>query len=406
MIRLEVNGRPFNPQSFQEQLMKGAMESLGEHLHSRISSIRDPDTGEFPTVLVTATGMADISAQVEGSPALLAIVKQRLNNQAAVPFQELEKPVDVPKTPVVFLSYAWEDSDLAGRIARSLQANGIDTWWAGWSMKAGDSLPQKINEGLAGCTHFVVLLTPASMQKPWVKQEMDAGLVRKIADQCVFIALRNGVPARELPPLLAAHLSPEIADPEVDLTQLINDIHGINRKPPLGKPPVAVIQHPAQARHSAAATAVARVFVEQTKHGLWADPQLTAGDLSRATGLTGDDIADALHELWTLVEDHHGRILPKAELFAQFDSLFKDWDPSEDALRLATDIVNDAEFPADPAMVATHYGWPPRRLNPAIAYLESRKLIDCRHTISPAPFVAYRIGWTAATRRFVKSRLS
>jgi hypothetical protein len=406
MIRLEVNGRPFNPQNFQEQMMKAVMERVGEHLHARISSIRDPDTGEFPTVVVTATDMADISAQVEGSPALLAIVKQRLSSRDAVPLQELDKSLDTPKTPVVFLSYAWEDRSLAERIARSLQASGIDTWWAGWSMKAGDSLPQKINEGLAGCTHFVVLLTQVSMQKPWVKQEMDAGLVRKIADQCVFIALRNGVPARELPPLLAVHLSPEITDPEIDLTQLINDIHGVSRKPPLGAPPAAVAQHPAQARYSAAATAVARVFVEQTEHGMWADPQLTADDLSKATGLTEDDVMDALHELWTLVEDHHGTILPKAELFTQFDSVFKVWNPNEDALRLATDMVNDSEFPADPAMVATQYGWPPRRLNPAIAYLESRKLIDCCHTIGLAPFVAYRIGWNAATRRFVKSRLA
>lgn len=384
--------------------MKAVMERVGEHLHARISSIRDPETGEFPTVVVTATDIADISAQVEGSPALLAIVKQRLSNPDAVPHQELHKSPSAPKTPVVFLSYAWEDRDLAERIAHSLQANGIDTWWAGWSMKAGDSLPQKINEGLAGCTHFVVLLTQASIEKPWVKQEMDAGLVRKIAAQCMFIALRHGVPARDLPPLLAAHLSPEITEPDVDLTQLINDIHGVSRKPPLGVAPPAIAQHPAQSRYSVAATAVARIFVEQTEHGMWADPQLTADDLSKATGLTEDDVTDALHELWTLVEDHHGRILPKAELFAQFDALFKNWNPTEDAIRLAADMVNDPEFPADPAIVATQYGWPPRRLNPAIAYLESRKLIDCRHTIGPAPFTAHRIGWNQATRRFVKGR--
>jgi hypothetical protein len=49
--------------------------------------------------------------------------------------------------PKVFLSYAFEDTALADKIANTLQQNGIDTWWAGWCIRAGDSIRQRIDEG-------------------------------------------------------------------------------------------------------------------------------------------------------------------------------------------------------------------------------------------------------------------
>src|SRR3546814_5313470 len=50
-------------------------------------------------------------------------------------------------------------------IARALMDAGIDTWWDGWSIAAGDSIRRKLDEGLANCTHFLVLLTPISIAK-------------------------------------------------------------------------------------------------------------------------------------------------------------------------------------------------------------------------------------------------
>jgi hypothetical protein len=403
VIRFELNGRPLDPGSLKDQMVKSVMVKVGDHLHQKISAIRHPETGEFPTVLVTGTDLTDIQAHAEGSPELIAIVRERLAKKGVAP-PSPSRRTDASGPPIVFLSYAWEDDAFAESVARALQAKGIDTWWAGWSMKAGDSLPQEINEGLARCTHFVVLLTPISMGKPWVKQEMNAALVRKIADQCAFIALRCGVSARDLPPLLAPLLSPEITGPNADLTQLINDIHGVSRKPRLGEPPTAVSQRSSRSGYSPAATAIARVFVIQSENGLWADPQLSLEELASAAELTLDDVTDGVHELSAMLEDHQGTIIPKAELFATFDHLVHPWNPSDDAMRLAADMVNDPDFPGDPSAVATLYNWSPRRLNPAIAYLESRKLIEARHGIGPGPYGAHNVGWTPATRRFVRSR--
>ena len=157
-------------------------------------------------MVVHGDRLDNLSFSVEGSPELLALVKQRF---AAEELENMTFASTVGSTsPRAFLSYAREDRQLAEQVAAALQANGIDTWWAGWCIGAGDSLRQKIDEGLADCTHFLVLLTPASITKPWVNQEMDAGLVRKLNENTRFIAVRSGLAASALPPLLAGMLSP------------------------------------------------------------------------------------------------------------------------------------------------------------------------------------------------------
>ena len=166
------------------------------------------------------------------------------------------KPVNA--SPRAFLSYTSADRALAGKIAADLQENGIETWWDGWEIGAGDSIVAKINEGLSGCTHFIVLLTPDSIDKPWVQTEMDAGFVRRVSGEAKFIALRCGLAAEALPLLLRPLRSPAINDGHYgdDLRQLVHDVHGATRKPALGKAPKAMEQP--EAPYSPAAMAVAR----------------------------------------------------------------------------------------------------------------------------------------------------
>jgi hypothetical protein len=68
---------------------------------------------------------------------------------------------------------------------------------------------------------------------------MDAGFMRKIGDKCRFIPLRHQLSPSNLPPLLSGMYAPEIDAECSQLSQIVNDIHGISRKPPLGPDPVA-----------------------------------------------------------------------------------------------------------------------------------------------------------------------
>jgi hypothetical protein len=184
---LTFNGKPFNANDFSKALQKQALALIVAQVQEKYGSIRHPVTGEFPTVYAAGDTLEAFKVRIEGSAPLLALVKERFTGDDENLIALVEKPVRAPK---VFLSYAWDDKVVAKRIATTFMNSGIDTWWAEWCMQAGDSLRQRIDEGLSDCTHFVVLLTPRSIIRPWVNQEMDAGLVRKLNAQAKFIPLR------------------------------------------------------------------------------------------------------------------------------------------------------------------------------------------------------------------------
>lgn len=403
MINITLNGKPFSPQTFEEMLI----QAVAEELRDKLGSIRHPETGEFPTIAISGSSLDKLSVQAEGSPELLELVKARLaefqesNEDDSVVESEMENGV-----PKVFLSFAFEDIELAGKIANTLQASGIDTWWSEWCIGAGDSIRQKIDEGLGDCTHFVVLLTPYSISKPWVNQEMDAGLVRKLSSGSKFIALRSELAASELPPLLQGALSPSVNPINLDLTQLINDIHGVTRKPPLGQPPAAVSQAKAiSTGYSAAATALAKFFVETTKVARKLDPCITLHELASKLSLSEEDVEDAVFELKGLVTKHRPDLIyPEEELFVRFDKFWMGWNPEEDALRVASGLVNHEKFPCQPSEIDAIVGWGPRRLNAAIAYMVGRGLIKDVRAMNGGPWLAVHLMKTDATRRFVKSK--
>jgi len=403
MIHFEINGKRIKPRDFGDAVMRAVLQNLEAQIRERIGSIRDPETGAFPTVVMRGDSLDNLSMHVEGSPELIALVRQRMG---ADDDEDIMPEVKAPEgTPRVFLSYTSDDAALAERIATALQANGIDTWWDKWCIAAGDSLRQRIDEGLGDCTHFLVLLTPQSVGKPWVNQEMDAGLVRKLSNKCRFLPVRHKLPPRDLPPLLSGMHAPEISADE-DITQLINDIHGISRKPKLGpRPHEQAAEAATQTGYSAAANTVARYFVENTKYGRFGDPIIDIEPLAEMTALTIEDTKDALFELSAFFKDTKIHALVKASLFTEFDRHWKPWDPREDALKLAADIMNDHELPANSKAIAERYGWEPRRLNPAANYLFERGLLQDYKVLGDREFELHRIvGKADELRRFLKGR--
>jgi hypothetical protein len=401
MIRFSIGGRTVEPRDLNDALMAAVLEGVRAQIMEKVGSIRDPETGEFPTVIVQGDRIGNLSLTVEGSPNLVALVKERLGLEG----QEGANDAASCVSPRVFLSYTSDNLDQARRLAEALEASGIATWWDRWCIYPGDSLRQKIDEGIAGCTHFLVLLTPQSIKKPWVNQEMDAGLVHKLKDQCRFLPVRSGLPASDLPPLLSGMYSPAIEGDE-DIAQLIRDIYGVSRRPPPGAPPPAVAASvDLNTNYSAAATTVARFFVERTEHGLPADPHLTVDELAKEIDLGVEDVEDALYELSRFVKvSVGGVVVVEGTMFAEFDRHWKPWDPAEDALRLGADIVNDPEFPADCEQIAQRYSWEPRRLNPAIHYLLERDLILDRRALGSGPWAIFGVIGNKKLRRFVKSR--
>jgi TIR domain-containing protein len=77
------------------------------------------------------------------------------------------------KTMRLFISYASEDrNDFAEPLAAKLREN-YDVWFAPYELKVGDSLFQKINEGLRSCDYGVVILSHHFFAKKWPPAELN-----------------------------------------------------------------------------------------------------------------------------------------------------------------------------------------------------------------------------------------
>ena len=135
------------------------------------------------------------------------------------------------------------------------------------------------------------------------------------------------------------------------------------------------------------------------------DPQLTMNEIAEKTELSEEDVEDALYELSEMVKVSRDHVLVKDELCATFDKFWKPWNPAEDALKIAADLMNDEDFPRSLKEIAERYGWEPRRINPAAAYLINRDVVIGGKALGTAPWLA---AWIepkdGATRRFVRSR--
>lgn len=418
-VKFEIGGQRVDPQNLGDALQAMVLRNIAEQIRQKVTGIRHPVTGETAVILVRGTDLEHLSFEVSGSEELVRLVSEHLgltaSDRAATETEDDPAAKRVTPSPTAFLCHATEDKPLARRIAGDLQAAGINTFFDEWEMRAGDSLRQKIDTGLGGCSHFIALLSPVALTKPWVNAEMDGAFVRKLEGSCRFIALRYGLTPQGLPPLLRGSLSPSIDSYDSDIKVLISDIYDISRKPPLGPPPPLVIDRRPGTGLSAAAEAIVRFAVENSKSGMSLDPQMSPDDLRKITGLSDDDIVDAVDELRGrgLLRRYESlgcgpmgfhMVAPESEMFATMDKHFGKWNPEEDALIVAADIVNGGKDGANIPELAGQLGWEPRRMNSAVAFLANRHLVNAPRELGTNPWMHLFIMRTTATRRFVRDR--
>lgn len=73
----------------------------------------------------------------------------------------------------VFVSHASEDKDAIARpLAKELRSRGLKVWYDEFELKIGDSLSEKIDEGLAASHHGIVILSSHFFEKEWSKKEL------------------------------------------------------------------------------------------------------------------------------------------------------------------------------------------------------------------------------------------
>jgi hypothetical protein len=84
--------------------------------------------------------------------------------------------------PSVFLAHATEDNDRFARaLAVGLNDRGLNVWFDEWELALGDSIVDRIFEdGVPSAEAMVVIVSEASVESRWVREEINAGFIRRI----------------------------------------------------------------------------------------------------------------------------------------------------------------------------------------------------------------------------------
>jgi hypothetical protein len=88
---------------------------------------------------------------------------------------------------VAFLSHSSKDKGFVRRLAADLVAHGVKVWIDEQRILVGDSIPEKIAQGLAESDFFLIVVSHNSVESPWVKKELSSALVHEIERRKVAV---------------------------------------------------------------------------------------------------------------------------------------------------------------------------------------------------------------------------
>lgn len=124
----------------------------------------------------------------------------------------------------VFLCHSSEDKEIVEQFALRLKSSKNYVWFDKWEIKVGDSIVEKINDGLNTMTHLVIFLSKGSVEKPWVKKELSSALMRKLSDNSVKV-MPIKIDNVNIPTIISDIKYADCSDDlESGFDQLINDI--------------------------------------------------------------------------------------------------------------------------------------------------------------------------------------
>lgn len=403
-IEFTKDGRRVSKKAFFKGMLDDAIElgmrQLEESAHATASSIVDPETGKHAEVIVRRTGKESLQLLTNGSPAFARELERRLGIESG----DVETTLN--DSPTVYLAHASENKEeLALPLAIKLIENGIKVWLDKWEIGPGDSLRQRMDEGLENCSHFIVLLTPESIDKNWVNAEIDAGFIRDVDGDSKFIGLRSGVAVDALTPLLKSRLCPEInLSDDGQFESLVKAIYGESDRPELGKR--------RERPHglelwSQEAQELAKHLVTTSQRGRKFDPQTDVEECVSALDISTDDVRMGLLDLEDagLIErsdSNRDHFYPLIGLFVEFDHYFLDFNNREDARTLAALVVKlNSEMVDTGDAKALVPDWSDRRFNSALNTLDELKAVKPIRYMGGNTFTYQSIHITDHTRRFV-----
>ncbi len=112
----------------------------------------------------------------------------------------------------VFISHRGSDAQQAEQLAIEIRIAGHKVWLDAWKIDLGDSIIERINEGLEGATYVVVCYSSSGVTAPWMSREWMSALARQL----------NGYSVKLLPVVLTGGVPPAILA-DVKYANLVKD---------------------------------------------------------------------------------------------------------------------------------------------------------------------------------------
>lgn len=141
---------------------------------------------------------------IEGVAALWGFPAPVTHSATSVPSPTPASPtVAAPDASTwdVFISYARADLGWVTILAENLNELGLRVFFDEWEVAAGDVVTHRLDKGLRESRNGMLVVSPASMTRPWVLEEYAALLTRAVANDLRLIPVLYA--DAELPSMLA-----------------------------------------------------------------------------------------------------------------------------------------------------------------------------------------------------------
>lgn len=157
--------------------------SLGENLQDamRKATVVAGDSDYEQTAIAPLINWANSVGHVLD----LGVRVEQLVDQAVVT-KEVRR-AERTQERVAFISHSTRDKPFVRRLAADLVAHGVKVWLDEQRLLVGDSVPEKIAQGLAESDFFLIVVSADSVESEWVKKELSSALVHEIERRKVTV---------------------------------------------------------------------------------------------------------------------------------------------------------------------------------------------------------------------------
>ncbi|WP_263353362.1 toll/interleukin-1 receptor domain-containing protein [Acidicapsa acidisoli] len=139
-------------------------------------------------------------------------------------------PVAVKKQRGIFISHSHADKRFARRIGADLKEAGFRVWIDEAEIMLGDSLLEKISEGIDRMDYVAAIISPDSVKSRWVKYELRKAMTQEIENRKVKV-LPLVIGNCKLPSFLADKAYADFRDPKAYKNGLQQVIRRLSVRP-------------------------------------------------------------------------------------------------------------------------------------------------------------------------------